>query len=240
MRLQHLTLNALIDAAYLCGAEGKPVKLFIVAPSRAGKTWAGKAIKEVYGVTYFNSSYSPTKYKEFVAKNAGETKLFIHDDTGRLESWNYKAFVAIWCMMADGFVDTRDFGSTSQIPCPFSFILLSTVKQYHAWLNLYQATGLYDRFLPIQLGLSVETRARYNKGVDERAAVEDDVDSDDSQEPDPRNPRIFARRIAEKMEGRISDTTHREAVARLSRYLTPQETEELVRIVRAPSAVYEI
>lgn len=238
MKLQHLTLEALIDAAYWCGVEGNKVNLYIAAPPGAGKTHATKTLRECNGVAYFWGKFSPTEYVLYLAGEAKNAKLFIHDDIGRVSPRYFQDYVSIWAMMGEGDVVIKNYGKTLVAYSPYSVVLVSTIDQYHQWTQMFKATGLLDRFLPVRVELSVEAARRYVHEAQIKA-WEDTPSSSDGQYPH-RLPLPYQRREAFDVQGMGVGPRHAKSLLALSRYLSPEAMRELVQVVRSPSPVYEI
>lgn len=245
-RLQHLKLHTLIDAAYLASRVGTPIFLYVAAPSGAGKTWAaeGLAKANLPGVTYYSKSYSSYAYREYVREIAPRTTLFIHDDVGQTTERTLVPFISIWCQMADGLIDWRYYQNSWTIPCNFSVILISTEKEYTAWLDEFNARGLYTRYLPVLLGFSEDAAIEYRASRDKAAKGNDALIeagmSPDSKKAPPR--RLMGRAFHEALDlGSLQVAPrHYDLLKNISRYLTAEELRELVQIVQEPCVRYQI
>ena len=238
MKLQHLTLKLLVDAVYRCSLTGEKVNLYIAAPPDTGKTYATKTAREWPGVAYFWGKYSLTEYVLYLQNEAKNAKLFIHDDIGRVSPRYFQDYVAVWAMMGDGEVVVKNYGKTMVAFSPYSVILTSTIDQYHQWTQLFRATGLLNRFLPVKVGISDESAKEYLRGIQIKA-WEDTGPSSDGQYP-KLDPTPLIRRDAMDLAKLGIGPRHAQSLLSLSRYLPEEALEELVMVLRAPSPVYEI
>lgn len=256
MKLHHLNLELLVDAAYRCGQVHEKVNLYIAAPSGTGKTIATRTLREAKGVSYLFGKFTPSEYVKALDK-ARNKSLLIHDDIGRIEKRYFQDLVAVWGMMGDedGVVQVKDFGKDLVAWCPYPVILISTLEQQHKWFSIFSDSGLYDRFLPIKLQISPQTLAKHLKYLQDFADALDKKwedaqawhldaswcdEEDVNREYPKRDPKELARHKAMDITPLSLSSRHSRSLLALSRYLSPEAMGELIQIVRSPSPVYEI
>jgi hypothetical protein len=232
MRLRYLSLNTLIDVAYVCGVDGTPVSLLIGAPAGAGKTWAAKSIESVDFVQYIAHVYSPNEHRSVILKNAERTRLLINDDLGKTARWNQKEYFSTFMAIADGEISFTQWHSHQHKPMYCSMVLISTLDYYTANRTDMAAMGLLDRVVPVIVGLSQETRRTYQETIRKHLRTRD---------PAPREPML-----RERGEYKDDIITKKDINPRLlqnlsymSQYLTDDEFSELVAIAHAEDK-YEV
>jgi len=235
MKLRYLKLETLIDVAYQCGMDGRPVSLYIAAPPGSGKTWASKSLAGYQSVQYYDSAYSPNEYKKFVADKAPGTKLFIHDDLGLSSGWNMKEFVSAWMMMIKGKIDYKHFKTMINAKCTFSMICISTLDTFYEWKDIMQSQGLLDRMLVIQLHLSEETRKKYQLEAQILAETLKQARDPIARKPELREKHDPA--VLFELDINPRDLTN---FLNMSTYLTEPEIKELIAVVQCESPDFEI
>lgn len=232
-RLKHLTLEKLVDTAYFCGVGKTPVFLIIAAPPGSGKTWSTSSIAETDFVLYLNKPFSPAEHRKIIVKNAPRTRLFINDDLSLSSRWNAKEYFSTFCMIYDGEVVFTQWKSTIQAHTQCSMVLCCTTDYYHSNRDDMVALGLLDRLIPIVLGLSNETRKKYQHYIQDTSIYD--------SAPTQRDPVFKEQKIIKK--GIISkkdiDPRLLLNIRRMSQYLTDEETEELIAVAHS-NGKYEI
>ena len=256
MKLHHLTLEVLVDAAYHCGAMHERANLYIAAPTGTGKTIATRTLREVKGISYLFGKFTPSEYVKTLGK-VGSSHLLIHDDIGRIEKRYFQDLISIWSMMGedDGAVHVQDYGRNLTAQCTSSVVLISTLEQQHNWFTPFADSGLSDRFLPLRLKISDTTKGKHLAYLQK---VADDLDKkweeaqawglgaswcddeDIAGAYPSREPGVMQRHKAMDITDVGLSSRHSRILIYLSRYLTPPQLGELVRVVTEPSAVYEI
>ncbi len=236
MKLKYLKLNTLIDAAFQCGMDGRPVFIFISAPPGSGKTWASQSLTGKPNIEYYTAAFSPNEYLKHIAKIAPATKLFIHDDLGLCSQWNIDPFNSAWMMMINGKITYKHFKQPLTIPCNFSVILLSTFDFFGMWYDKMKGSGLLDRMVIVQLNLSDETRTNYQFNA--QICAEEHLDN----RKDAPVREIHLRPKHEPMNLLDKNINPRSLknLLKLSTYLIEDEMNELIGIVKSETPDYEI
>lgn len=235
IQLQHLTLIKLVDAAYWCGVDKQPVFIHIAGEPGIGKTYATQSLEDEHGVTYFMASFSPNEYKEHIKKIAPSTILFIHDDVGRGNPSYTKDFISAFCDITEGHMEFRQFKKNFCADFNFSAVFTSTTAWFYSWKYTLDEMGYIDRVLSLQLDLHPTTKKAYQLSCIDAAIEESDG------RPKPRKiTKIEKHNVLEL--GSRTDVAPRNLrnLLRLSRYLTIDEFDELITIVRSNKPKYSI
>ncbi len=187
--------------------------------------------------TYFSASYSPNEYRGFIKQVAPTTVLFIHDDVGRGNPSYYKDFISAFCDITEGHLEYRQYKKNFNIDFNFSAIFTSTTAWFYSWKDVMDEIGYLDRVLPLQLELHPDTKDLYRFLCHEAARC-----GTLSNNPAPRKLSITA---ADKHEPIDLNSCHVDPrnlrnVLRLSRYLTSDETKELISVITAGKPKYSI
>lgn len=235
MKLKYLKLYSLVDAAYQCGMSNQPIAIYIAGDSGIGKTWASRSISEYPNVVYYSAAYSPNEYRKHIADRAQGCKLFIHDDLGLSGSYNIREFIPAWNMMIDGKLDYRHYKTSVSKNCNFSVVLISTLGSFYNWRDIMRELGLLDRVLLIKLSLSDETRQNYS--LDAQCDAERGLCSGS---PEQRNPALRQRHEPLNLLDMNISPRYIKNLLRLSMYLSSQEMEEVIKIVKDDSVEYEV
>jgi hypothetical protein len=227
MRLKYLTLNKIVDTAYFCGIDGTPVHVLIAAPPGAGKTWCVSALEDTDFVRYINKVYSPNEHRKILCRDAPRVCLLINDDLGLTARWNQSEYFATFCMVAGGDLEYTVYKQTQHAITNYSVIICCTSDYYYSNADNMRAMGLMDRFVPIILGLSKETRELYREY--QRSS------SLKNSKPAPRTPTIPDTReekldliLEKKVDARLTLN-----LRRMSQYLTEDETDELIEVAHS-------
>jgi hypothetical protein len=235
MRLKYLTLNKIVDTAYLCGINNTPVYVILAAPPGSGKTWSTCALEDVDFVHYINMPSSPSEHRKMIGVKGPRTRLLINDDLGLTARWNQAEYFSTFCMIADGKIAYKQFKTLVYAKMNCSLLLCCTTDYFYAHYDEMTSGGLFDRLTPIVLGLSNETRTTYQKYIEKSSIY--------TVKPYPRYPIFADERIVKSDLISTKNISPRMLVniRRLSQYLTEEETDELVSIAHAPdSPEYEI
>jgi hypothetical protein len=225
MKLKHLTLNKIVDAAYYCGLDNTPISLIIAAPPGAGKTWSTRSISESDFVMYISGTYSPNEHRKIIKEAAARTRLIINDDLGLTSRWNQAEYYATFAMIADGRIQYTVWRTSHITPINCSMVLCCTFDYYKQNRDKMVEMGLIDRIVPVVLGLSFETRKQYQK-YREQTNIRDSA-------PLPRNPAEPPNPITVKTDlisKKDIDPRLFLNLQRLSQYLTEDETIELIEV----------
>jgi len=234
-RLQYLTLNKIVDTAYLCGINKTPVHVIINAPPGSGKTWSTSALDSVDFVYYIDKPLSPSEHRKAIGARAPRTRLLINDDLSLAARWNAKEYFATFCMIADGELTFKQWKQITFAKTYCSIVLCCTCDYFYANYDDMTGIGLFDRLVPLSLGLSNETRQLYQEHV-KRYGLNNSI-------PEPRYPEYPEKSIAKTdivMSKNINPRLLRNLL-RMSQYLTTDETTELIEIAHSPEKPeYEI
>lgn len=234
MKLKHLTLDRIVDAAYYCGIDGTPVSLIIAAPPGAGKTWSTRSISGCDFVMYLSGTYSPNEHRKIVKEAAARTRLIINDDLGLTSRWNQSEYYATFAMISDGRVQYTVWRTSHITPINCSLILCCTYDYYRMNRDKMLEMGLLDRVVPLVMGLSFETRKQYQK-YREHTSIRSNGPTE--REPaEPPTPRTVKTDLISRKD---IDPRMFLNLQRLSQYLTEEETVELIEIAHSEGK-YEI
>lgn len=226
MRLKYLSLTKLIDVAYLCGCDNTPISLLISTPPGGGKTWASKSIQNADFVQYLNHIFSPNEHRATIAGKAARTRLLINDDIGLAARWNQKEFYSTFIMIADGEISFTQWKQNQHAVLNCSLVLLCTLDYYTVNHGDMVAMGLYDRVVPIVVGISQETRRVYQDNIRLRRSSRLSRNPPERL-PEPLEKGEFKDEMIEKkdIEPRLLQN-----LAYMSQWLTDDEFSELVSI----------
>jgi len=227
MKLKCLTLERIIDAAYFCGIDGTPVSLILVAPPGTGKTWATSALAQTDFVVYLNTVYSPNEHRKLIANAAPRMKLLINDDLALAAGWRPEEFFGTLCMVHDGTLQFTMYKTVEHATTKCSIILCSTTSYYYKHRDTLQAMGFLDRFMPVVIELSQETRRKYQK-YEQQTSIFDDS-------PISRNPEfIDIKSVKSDLLSRKNlNVRWLRGLRRISQYFTEEETAEFIDLVHA-------
>lgn len=165
MKLNFLTLNKIIDVAYMCGIDGTPVSVLIAAPTGAGKTWAAKSIEDVDFVQYISHVYSPNEHRSVIVEKAPRTRLLVNDDLGKTARWNQKEYFSTFMSVSDGELSFTQWKQHQHAIMSCSLVLIATTDYYISNVRDMTGMGLLDRLVPVVVGLSQETRRSYQDSI---------------------------------------------------------------------------
>jgi hypothetical protein len=233
MKLKYLTLNKIVDAAYLCGIDETPVSILMALPPGSGKTWSTKSIQDCDFVMYLSKIYSPNEHRAVIGKNAARTRLLINDDLGFSARWNQKEFFSTFCMIVDGEIMYTVYRQTQHAATNCSLLLVCTLDYYYASRGDMVEIGLFDRVIPLTLRLSPETRRMYQKSII--------ADEDGEKVVKPRIPELIdkgpvQRELIERMD---IDPRLLRNMKFISQYLTEEEFKEMIDVAHS-NGKYEI
>lgn len=233
MRLKYLSLNKLVDVAYLCGIDGTPISLMLAMPPGSGKTWSTRSIAGSDFVLYLNKVYSPNEHRSVIGRNAARTKLLINDDLGFSARWNKIEYFSTFCMVIDGEIMFTVYKQTQHAVTNFSVVLCCTLDYFYAARNDMVTLGLYDRVVPICLRLSADTRHKYQQMVNDGTVC--------SNTPAPREPEITDKQEVKKgiLEEKDIDPRLLMNLKFMSQYLTDDEFIELINVAHS-NGKYEL
>lgn len=216
--------------------DNRPVFIYICAPPGSGKTWASQSLSGQTNIEYYSSAFSPNEYLKYIAKIAPATKLLLHDDLGLCAQWNVDPFNSAWMMMLNGKITYKHFKQPITARCNFSLILLSTTDFFGMWYDKMTGSGLLDRMLVIQLNLSEETRVNYQ--VAAQICADDMLDN--CRDAPLREIHLRERHIPMQLCDKNINPRSLKNLLKLSTYLTEDEMNELIAIVKSETPVYEI
>lgn len=235
MRLEHLTLNTLIDAAFCCGIDRTPVSIILAAPPGAGKTWSTRSIAKINGVRYLSHSTSPNEHRKLIISDAPRIRLLINDDAGQLfTSHRREEFLTTFSSVIDGRIAYTVYktGHFAYINC--SLVLCCTRAQYFDVMEDMEKSGLHSRLIPFIVSLSEETRGMYQKN-----ALSERIEPKYTPE---RSPNLLERHAPKDDILRKCDVEPRllTNIRIISQYLTDDETIELINVSHSRGSEYEI
>jgi hypothetical protein len=239
MRLIHLTLIKIIDAAYLCGLDRTPVTIIISAPPGSGKTWATQSISESNLVQYIGGVHSPNEHRKIIGDRAARTRLIINDDLGLSARWNMKEYIATFIMVANGDLEFTMHKQSQHESCNASLILCCTAKHFDRVKDDMKEMGLWDRSIAIDVRLSKETRKNYQINFIEKAAGI--YDEYDDRLPPQRTPELRPKQRVKTPQLLEKDVDPRllRNLSYMSQYLSDEEYIELIDVALNPRK-YEI
>ena len=232
MKLNSLTLSKIIDVAYYCGCDGTPVSVLIAAPPGAGKTWSAKSLCNTDFVQYLNHVYSPNEHRLTIAAKASRTKLLINDDLGLAARWNQKEFFSTFIMVSDGEISFTQYRQSQHAIMSCSMVLLCTLDYFTANYQDMKGMGLYDRVIPIVVGLSQTTRRLYQDSIRSRRNTRN------TPNRDPSIPEKGEYKD-EMIESKDIDPRLLQNLAYMSQWLTDEEFTELINITHTADK-YEV
>lgn len=231
--LEHLTLDKVFDAAYLCGMNNTPVFILLSGPPGIGKTWAAKGIKDAKFVQYINTPSSPNEHRKKIIREAARTRLLIHDDFGLAKGWKQGEYLATFSMIADGMVQFTMYKTLQRACVNCSMIITCTSAHYAENVDVMESMGLLRRVIPIVVGISAETREIYQEYRLKTNILD--------KNPLPRNPVLREIRNMSEM------TTARELIMKhnvnpslldnlinISQFLTDEGLLELIEVAHNP------
>jgi hypothetical protein len=235
IKLKHLTLLRLIDAAYYCAQDRQPVFIHISAPPGAGKTYATKSLETISGISYFSANYTPTEYKLHIQAVSKHTQLFIHDDVGRCSSRYVPDYISAMCDIIEGQVEYRQYKKNINVDFNFSTVFTSTSGWFYRWKEIMTETGYLDRVLLIQLDLHPDTEKKYRIICSDDALAGCCFDK-----PQPRKLTEFKKHSSlELCDLKIAPRNIRN-ILRLSYFLDESEMMELIAVVQTDRIKYSI
>ncbi len=235
IQLKHLTIQKLVDAAYMCGKERQSVFIHIAGDTGIGKTWATKSIEEYPGIFYFNGSFSPNEYKYHIKERTKGTVLFIHDDVGRGNPKYTHDFISTFCDITEGHIEFRQFKKNLNIDFNFSAIFTSTSEWYNNWRDVARGMGYFDRVLPLQLELHPDTEKRY-----QISCLDSVIEGCASKDPAQRKIKLIEKHVPVELTRTDINTRNLLNLLRLSCYLTEPELNELINVIRADKPKYSV
>lgn len=225
--LESLTLEKIVDTAYFCGVNQTPVFIIIATPPGAGKTWSTSALTDTDFVQYINKPYSPNEHRKIITNHASRTRLLINDDLSLTSRWNQMEYYSTFCMIADGEILFTQWKSTTQARMNCSLVLCCTLDYYYANHDNMISGGMLDRLVPIVLGLSNDTRKKYQKYIQNANVY-------DNKAP-KRDPTFADIKIVKKELLSKKDINPRLLmnIKRMSQFLTEDETDELIAVAHS-------
>ena len=233
MKVKCLTLNRLIDAAYLCGLDSTPINMMIAMPPGSGKTWSTSSIKNANFVQYLNKVYSPNEHRLIIGQSAARTCLLINDDLGLLARWNQSEYFSTLCMVMDGELLFKQFRSLQHAVFKCSVVLCCTSEYYNQNHDNMAGMGLIDRLIPVSMNISKDTRSKYQDFSQTSSIYDFDAPK---RTPVIQEPGIVQDAIIKEMN---LDPRLLRNIRRISRYLTEDELFELIEIANNPGR-YEL
>ena len=228
MKLKHLTLNKIVDAAYCCGIAGTPSSILIAAPPGTGKTWSTRGISDCHDVPfvqYITGAMSPTTHRESIMQQSESTRLIVHDDIGLCSRFDQDQIFATYMMAISGEISFRQYKRDDHAYIKASVVICCTLGYYSDHSKNLQQIGLLDRVLPVVVGLSKETRAKYQNSIN----IFDD-------EPPKRTPEVIDQRTPQMeilIENDISPRWMRN-ISKISQFLSEDELIELISVINRP------
>jgi len=235
IQLKHLTLTKLIDAAYMCGKERQPVFIHIAGDTGIGKTWSTKSLEEHEGILYFNGSFSPNEYKYHIKERSKGTRLFIHDDVGRNNPKYTHEFISAFCDLTEGHFEFRQFKKNINADFNFSAVFTSTSEWYNNWRDVARGMGYYDRVLPLQLELHPDTEKIY-----QMSCLDSVIAGCASKDPTQRKVELIEKHAPVEINRCDINSRNLLNLLRLSCYLTKEELNELINVVRVDKPKYSV
>ena len=235
MRLKHLSLNVIVDVAFICGIDRTPVSILIATPPGAGKTWATKSIELINGVKYLSHSTSPNEHRKLITHEAPRIRLLINDDAGQLFSSNRREqFLTTFSSVIDGRIAYTVYKTGHYAYTNCSLILCCTQSQYYDVQEDMERSGLHSRLIPFVVGTSEETRINYQ----ERLLL----GKIESENIPNRQPVLYPRDLPKDDIIRESDVEPRllKNIRVMSQYLTEEQTDELIKVAHSKGSEYEI
>jgi hypothetical protein len=223
MRLKYLSLNKIIDVAYMCGIDDTPVSVFIAAPSGAGKTFSARSVMDTDFVQYISDVYSPNEHRHVIVDKAPRTRLFINDDLGKTARWNQKEYFSTFMAVADGELSYTQWHQHQFARTVCSMVLLATTDYYTINKRDMAAMGLLDRVVPVVVGLSQETRHEYQDRIRQHL---------NTREPPRRDPHLYDKGEYKDDLIERKDINPRllQNLSYMSQYMTDEEFVELIAV----------
>ena len=235
MKLQHLTLSKVVDAAYFCGVDATPISVLIAMPPGSGKTWSASAIRNAPFVQYLNKVYSPNEHRNIIGTECDRTCLLINDDLGLLARWNQSEYFSTLCMVIDGELVFKQFRSMQHAVFRCSVLLCCTSEYYNQHRDTMAGMGLLDRLIPIVMNVSKETRLHY-----QQCSQASDIRCSDAPKRTPDYSFDAPRVVQDKIIAECNlDPRLMRNIRRISQYLTEDELYELIEVANKPGR-YEI
>ena len=233
MKLQHLTLNKLVDATYCCGIARTPIAVLLAAPPGTGKTWSTRGISNqsaIPFIQYISGTMTPTSHREEILSLADQTKLIIHDDIGLCSRFDQDQIFATYMMIISGEIEYRQYKKLDYQKIQTSILICSTLSYYAEHERTMKNNGLFDRLLPIAVSLSNTTRSDYQKSIN----IFDD-------RPPKREPQVTEQRAPQTdllIDNDVSPRWMR-SLSKISQFLSEDELLELLGILTRPMK-YEV
>ncbi len=236
LKLKYIDIQTLVDIALQCGKDREPIHIYIAADPGSGKTWATKSLEHERGVDYHQASYTPNEYKMHIDSIKNTTKLFIHDDVGRISPAYAKDYISTFCDLTEGHTEFRQFKKSMAASFRFSTIFTSTLGWYYAWRDVMHETGFFDRVLVVLLELSEDTREEYQFTMQESAD-----DHSLSNDPAPRKPKVREKHEPLQLYRNYNiDPRNLRNLLVMSKYLNQIELDELIGVIQSDKVKYSI
>ncbi len=236
IKLKHLTIPKLVDAAFMCGKDRQPVFIHIVGDPGIGKTYSTKSIDQIPGVNYFCANFSPNEYKIHVKTVAQHTQLFIHDDIGRCNPSYVPDYISAVCDLSEGHIEYRQFKKNINSDFDFSVVITSTSGWFYRWKDIMTETGYLDRILPIVLVLNSDTEKAYKNACSDDAMQNGCISSEPAQRP----LTVFKKHASLGLWNVNVAARNIRNILRLSSYLDEPEMMELIAVIQADKPKYSI
>lgn len=239
MKLKHLSLKKIVDAAYWCGIENTPVSVLLTLPPGSGKTYSTASLKKIDFVHYIGKPMSPNEHRQEIARNAARTRLLINDDLSLCSRWNAREYFSTFNMVADGEIKYTQYKSTISAITKSSLVLCCTTSYFNDNYVSMESGGLLDRLIVVALGLSAETREAYQKAIFAQPIGQSIVP--------PREPEFLTASACDVaiekdivIQKKNIDPRLLNNLRRISQYLTLEESKELIAVAHAGDREYDI
>lgn len=233
MKLKHLTLNKIVDAAYCCGIANTPVAVLLAAPPGTGKSWSTQSISDnsdVPFVHYITGAMSATSHRKIVMTRAEQTRLIIHDDIGLCSRFEQEQVFSTYMMIIGNEIDFKQYKTIDFARFNTSVMICCTLAYWSGHAQEIQEKGLLDRLLPVVVGLSKETRTAYQQAIN--------IFDDKPAKRIPDTTEQHAPQISFLVEQNVSPRWMR-SLAKISQFLSADELMELIRVLDNPMR-YEV
>lgn len=229
-RLRYLTVKKLFDTAFLCG---KRYRVYIYLNSDTGSTKTVNSVgirnAEKVKVNLIKGQMTPAKHREALLVNRKNVCLIIHDDIGRLKRKVIEEYFNNFMDVIDGNVSYSQYEQVINEEVDASLIITSTLDQYRIFAGKMRPGGLLDRLLVVPLTLSEETKMLWRKTILEFDERNINLPVEIRKEHEPHVA------LVNELEPRLYKN-----VLNMSRFLTEDETIELIEIVNNPNPIYSI